>query len=190
MIQNQGIHVNLLVSAQILPALEIIQLEHRITEPYLLSLYYNSSIVPPGREDLWAKGIYAGFENDFIVSTHLLAPQIEHLIRYQIKAHDLKTTTLDSLGIETENGLSTLLDSPNIAKVISPNLLFELKALLSDSIGPNLRNNVAHGLAETNTFYSVYAVYFWWLCLHLLINSVPWKRPTEPNENSPMDDAI
>ena len=66
-----------------------------------------------------------------------------------------------------------MLDNPDIEKVMDKNLIFEFKALLSDAVGPNLRNEMAHGLLEADEARSVYAIYLWWLCLRLVINAIP-----------------
>ena len=177
MVQHYGLQVGLIVQAKILPALHVINAEHQITESILAELCRSSHIIPQEREGLWAKGLFFGFDNDFIVSTHLLTPQLEHLVRILMKQNGIKTTTLDSNGIETENGLSTLLGNPDIGKTMDKNLIFEFKALLADPIGPNLRNEVAHGLIEADGAMSVYAIYLWWLCLRLGIKTILWKRP-------------
>ena len=153
-----------------MPALQIVNLEHRLTEEDLFRFCQESTAIPINREELWAKGLYFGFEHYFLSSTHLLAPQVEHFVRTQMKQSGLKTTTLDSKDIETENGLSALMDHPDINKVFDQNLAFELKALLADSLGSNLRNKVAHCLLEAGEAMSSYGVYFWWLCLRLVIN--------------------
>jgi len=178
MIRCHGLVASFVVQAGIVPALLVINEEHRITEEMMLSLCRNSNMIPTGREELWAKGLFAGFDRDFIVSTHLLVPQVEHLVRAVMKNNDLKTTTLDSAGIETENGLSALLDNPDIEKAVAKNIVFEFKALLADPIGPNLRNQLAHGLLEADGAMSAYAIYLWWLCCRLIINSIAW-RPRE-----------
>lgn len=183
MVQHYGLQVGLVVQAKILPALQVINAEHRVTESSLTELCRLSRIIPPGREVIWAKGLFFGFDTAFIISTHLLIPQLEHLVRFFMKQNGIKTTTLDSTRIETENGLSTLLINPDIEKALDKNLVFEFKALLADPIGPNLRNEVAHGLIEPDGAMSVYAIYLWWLCLRLVINTIPWKRPNSAEEN-------
>ena len=176
MIQNYTIHIGLAVQANIIPAFQALIAEHRLTEGIMVSLCRNSHAIPIGREQLWAKGLYYGFEQDFIISIHLLIPQLEHFVRSIMKQHGLKTTTLDSRGIETENGLSTLLDNSEIDKYLGADFTFELRALLAHSIGPNLRNEVAHGLLEADAAMSAYSIYFWWLCLRIVVNSIPWTQ--------------
>ena len=43
----------------------------------------NSKFIPKEREYIFAKGLYAGFQNDFILSSHLLIPQIENSLKFQ-----------------------------------------------------------------------------------------------------------
>ena len=59
--------------------------------------------------------------------------------------------------------MSTLIELPEVEQVFGKNLAFELKALYCDPFGPNLRNELAHGLLEENACVSTYAVYAWWL---------------------------
>lgn len=184
MINNKLNHVGLIVQGVIFPALSVITLEHRITEADLLFLCRNSAIVPRDRAGLWAKGLYYGFEEKFIESTHILPFQVEHWIRVELKMRNHKTTVLKD-GVETEKGLSTLLDDEHISEVLDENLLFELKAVLTDHLGPNFRNNVAHGLMDPREGLTAHPMYLWWLCLKLVVNNVPWKpQPTGDNDST------
>lgn len=172
MIQEYQMSLSLIVQAHLLPAFEVILLEHRISMHEIFELCLQSTLIPRDRILLWAKGLYFGFEKDYISALHLLIPQVENLVRALMKSKKIKTTTLDTEGVETENGLSTLLDNDRIGEVIEENLLFELKTLLTDSRGLNLRNEVAHGLINSNFGISEYSFYVWWVCLRLLIRSI------------------
>jgi hypothetical protein len=98
-------------------------------------------------------------------------PQLEHTVRHHLKRVGAKTTNLDGDGIETENGLSTLMEMPEAEKVFGKDLVFELRALLCDAFGPNLRNELAHGLLDDYACRSVYSIYTWWLALKLVFNN-------------------
>lgn len=182
MLQSYIMQIGLTAQAYILPALEVINIEHRITERDLFTLCQNSRIIPPNREALWAKGLYFGFEKDFVISSHLLIPQIENLVRYVLKQNHIKTTTLDTDGIETENGLSTLLKEPIIESIFGEDLAFDMKALLVEPIGGNLRNEIAHGLSEYNDLMSYNSVYLWWLWLKLILNNAYIEISTEEED--------
>jgi len=130
-----------------------------------------SPVVPHGREGIVGKGLFAGFEKDFVTATHLLVPQVEHVVRWHLKARNVKTTVLDANGIENEVGLSSLLDLSEVEEIFGKDLTFELKALFADPFGPNLRNEVAHGLLEYDAAQSVYAIYAWWFFFRLVFKT-------------------
>ncbi|HEY1084061.1 MAG TPA: DUF4209 domain-containing protein, partial [Prosthecobacter sp.] len=44
----------------------------------------------------------------------------------------------------------------------------DLRAILVDKFGCNLRNELAHGLVTEGYFHQPAARYFWWLVLHIL----------------------
>jgi hypothetical protein len=171
MIRDYGILVGIVVQGDIWPALEVLLLEHRLREADFIGLASQSPIVPKGRERLFGKALFAGYDRDFVTAIHLLVPQIEHMVRVHLKRAGAKTTTLDINGIENENGLSTLMDLSETEKVFGEDLSFELKALFCDSFGPNLRNELAHGLLDDDACQSVYAIYAWWFGLRLVFNT-------------------
>lgn len=49
-------------------------------------------------------------------------------------------------------------------RIIGEDLLFDLQSLMVEpGFGTNLRNQLAHGLMDTDQFYADEAVYAWWL---------------------------
>ena len=183
MIQDYQIAVSLVVQVCIWPALEILLLEHRLQEADFINLSRRSPIVPIGRERLFGKALYAGYDRDFVTALHILVPQIEHMVRLHLKARGVSTTNRNSNGIENENGLSTLMDFPETKKIFGENLSFEIKALFCDPVGANLRNELAHGLIDYEACYSPYSIYAWWLGLQLVFNVFWNARHTSPESN-------
>ncbi|RQT77217.1 DUF4209 domain-containing protein [Burkholderia cepacia] len=183
MIHDYQILINIVVHGDIWPAHEVLLQEHRLREDDFIGLASQSPIVPRGRERLFGKALYAGFDRDFTVSMHLLAPQIEHMVRFHLKNAGVKTTNLDIDGIENENGLSTLMGLPETETVFGKDLSFEIKALFCDALGPNLRNELAHGLLDDDSFQSIHAIYAWWMGLRLVFNTF-WNaaRRTESDK--------
>lgn len=182
MIRDYGNLVSIVVQGDIWPALEVLLLEHRLREADFVGLARQSPIVPKDRASLFGKGLFAGYERDYVTALHLLVPQIEHMVRVHIKQAGAKTTNLDKDGIQNENGLSTLMDLPEVEEVFGKDLAFELKSLFCDPFGPNLRNELAHGLLDEDTCHSPFAIYAWWLGLRLVFNTwwnMAHKNPTE-----------
>lgn len=171
MVRDYGILVSIVVQGDIWPALEVLLLEHRLRETDFVGLARQSPIVPKDRAALFGKALFAGYDRDFVVALHLLIPQIEHMVRVHLKQAGAKTTNLDKDGIENENGLSTLMDLPEADTVFGKDLAFELKTLFCDAFGPNLRNELAHGLLDADACHSPFAIYAWWLGLRLVFNT-------------------
>ena len=171
MIRGYGTLVSCAVHGVIWPALEVMLLEHRLREADFVEFASQSPIVPKGRERLFGKALFAGYDRDFVTALHVLTPQIEHMVRFHLKQYGAKTTTLDSNGRESENGLSTLMKLSAADKVFGEDLAFEIRALFCDAFGPALRNELAHGLLDYDAYHTSYAIYAWWLGLRLVFNS-------------------
>ena len=136
----------------------------------------NNPFVPPGRENLFIKGLYAGLIGDFITSTHILIPQIENSVRYLLSNRGAITSGIDTKnnGIQKEDNLNaTLFPSkyPQIASIFDEDTLFDLQGLLIEKSGSNLRNRMAHGLINDNEFSSPIFSYLWWVTLRLCFSA-------------------
>jgi hypothetical protein len=149
------------------PARDQINLEHSVRVKDLLPIVSDSPFVPPEREYLFAKGLYAGLTGDFFTSTHILIPQIENSIRYLLWNRGVLPSGLDNRGIQNEYHLTTTLYCPEITSIFDEDTLFDLKSLLVEHSGSNLRNCMAHGLINDNGFLSPLMSYLWWLTLRL-----------------------
>lgn len=171
MVKHYGMELGLVVQGEIWPALEIMRLEHRLRADDFINIANRSPIVPTDRKRLMGLALFAGYDNDFVAALHILVPQIEHMVRWHLKAASIKTTTLDKDGIENENGLSTLIELPEVTTIFGEDLAFELKALFCDAFGPNLRNKLAHGLLTEEECQSTYAIYAWWLGVKIVFNT-------------------
>ena len=171
-IKNFGIHMHLAVEGCILPALEQIQKEHLFPKEFLIQLCKLSAIVPDKREILVANALYQGFGWDFRSAIHLLAPQVENIVRQLLKQNGLVTTHTDQDGIENEMGLSSLVNMEQARGILGDDLWFELQAVFTDSLSANLRNEVGHGLLDDDTSNSLYSVYAWWMVLRLVVRNV------------------
>lgn len=146
--------------------------ENKIKETDLLPLVINNPFVPPGREKLLIKGLYAGLIGDFITSNHILIPQIENCVRYLLSNRGAITSGIDNKnnGIQKEDNLNTTLfptKYPQITSIFDEDTLFDLQGLLIEKSGSNLRNRMAHGLINDNDFSSPIFSYLWWVTLRL-----------------------
>lgn len=152
---------------QITPAVEQIKEEHAVRMRDFAFLVLDNPFVPGGREGLYARGLYAGFQGDFVVSTHLLIPQIENSIRVILQGAGVVTSTLSSSDVQEERDHGWLLHHDAISRCFQPEIAYHLRALLIERFGGNLRNEMAHGLISEPNFYSAAAYYLWWLTLRI-----------------------
>ena len=159
----QSLHAQMYIE----PAINQINLEHNVIIKDFISIISYSPFVPPNREYLFAKGLYAGLTGDFITSTHILIPQIENSIRYLLSQRGVLTSGIDNYGIQKEHQLSTTLYSQEIESIFDEDTVFDLKGLLIENSGSNLRNRIDHGLINDNGFLSPLMSYLWWLTLRL-----------------------
>lgn len=160
--------VNLAAQSRIIPALNVLKTEHYLSLDDFHIIASNSSIVPPGRERLFAKGLYAGYNGDYVTALHLLTPQVENMVRYHLNEVGVTTSTLDLDGIMMEIGLSSLLEKSEVEQIFGEEISYEICALFCHQLGSNFRNNIAHGLAGEDECNSLHGVYTWWFVLRLV----------------------
>lgn len=158
---------NIYASAIVNSARYQINLEHNASIEDFAFIVINNPFIPPGREMIYARGLLDGLRGDFLVSTHLLIPQIEHSIRYLMEQQGCIVSGLDDRGVQDEHNINVLIRRPELVEILGEDIVFDLKGLLVHRFGTNLRNHMAHGLVEYSGFFTDDNSYLWWLTLHL-----------------------
>lgn len=102
-----------------------------------------------------------------LVAVPVLVPQVEYLLRKIVESR-MVTTALDPDGTQREVALGTLLESPEMAQVIGDDWAWDLRVLLTERAGRNLRNAVAHGLLHDGEISSTAGLYLWFTTIRLL----------------------
>ena len=177
MVRSYALGHGLIAQGILAPALSVLQLEQRYSETDFIYLASESGLVPIGHEAVFGKGLMSGFRGDFLTAIHLLAPQVENIVRAHLVSSGVATTTIDANGLENEIGMSSLLDRPEVEQIFGPDISTELDLLFCQKTGPNLRNSVAHGLIGDGRGGGSDLVYAWWFCLRLAV--IPfWNRRT------------
>jgi hypothetical protein len=183
MIKASARRSDIAARALIDPALDVIRQQCHLSPQDFYVIAQLSTLVPGDRTDLVAKGLYAGYCRDFVQAIHILMPQFEHMVRVVLKEAGAQTTSRQD-DIEMELGLSALVELPQMKERFGEHLTFTVRALMCKPLGPNLRNQVAHGLAGSNLCNSGYGVYAWWLILALVVEGFRMMQQTE-EENNP-----
>lgn len=127
----------------------------------------DNPFVPPGREYIFALGLHAGLTRNPIAAASILVPQVENSIRDLLEREGVKTSVLRRDGTQADSTLEGLLKEEKLKGILGEDAIFDLRGLLVEEFGTNLRNSVAHGLVSQNGFFSPRVTYFWWLILHL-----------------------
>lgn len=78
-----------------------------------------------------------------------------------LKRNDVYTLFDEERGVESEKSLNALLDMTKTKEVFGAGIVMEMKAMLVVQGGPNLRNDIAHGLLDDNSAWSYSALYMW-----------------------------
>jgi hypothetical protein len=149
------------------PARQQVIAEHAAQRVDLMFLVQDNPFVPIGREGLFLRGLHAGLHGDIVLALHLLLPQIENSIREIFTARGVITSKLESDATQDERDLGWMLTHPEMAKIFGDGLAFDLRGVLVERFGHNLRNDVAHGLLAEPQMLTPGALYAWWLTLRL-----------------------
>ena len=152
----------------ICPALEVMHKEHEITENDFLKIVRACPIIPPNRYAFFVKGLWAGYNYDYITSLHILTNQIEYIIRVMLRALGVNTKLSDDDSNETEKSINSLIEAPELSKVLHQNIIDEIKLLFCNPIGLNIRNNICHALVTSEEFNSTGYIYAWWFILRFV----------------------
>lgn len=179
-VKQHGYRVSLVVYGLITPILDVLRDEQILGESEFLHITRRSSVVPPQNEFAFAVGLAAGLQGEWLTAINVLAPQVENMIRQLLKSAGVRTSVVEEDGTENEVGLSALLATEAAEDLCGVDLLYELKAVFTDPLGPNLRNEVAHGLLIDAAAYGPAVVYAWWLVLKIVVTPVvlAMQRPS------------
>lgn len=168
MVRTVFFHSQMLGKGIIQPAQAVLTTEHRFSRQYMVSLCVESPTVPEGHETLWGDGLALGLGGNYGAAVSVLLPQLEQVVRVMLRRNDVHTLFVDEHGVESEKSLNALLGMTETEGIFGAGMVMEMKAMLVVQGGPNLRNDVAHGLLDDNSAWSYSALYMWWFCLRLV----------------------
>ncbi len=159
-----------------------IWLEHRPTLDDLQFLVLQNPFIPPGHEGLFLKAIAAGFRGDLDIVTHFLVPQIEEMIRHILRRAGHITSKLDAKLIQEQRLLGTLLAMPETEEMLGKDHIFELRGLLCEKFGHDLRNRLAHGFVTHSDCWTSEVLNVWWLVIRFLCFPIAQMQSGEPKQ--------
>lgn len=159
----------LLARVAIRRAIDVLQTKFEPTMADVMGILHQSPVTPHGHEWSLARGLLAGLNHDWHEAATFLIPQAEPFVRAAFKRNGVHTLSKNAEGTEEEKSLSELLGHPDINSVLHPDIVLELKALLTHKSGHNLRNRYGHGLIADDELANVGTIVLWWTMLRLIL---------------------
>lgn len=138
-------------------------------EKDILFLTTDNSIIPEGRESIFAEALYHGLKGDLYVALHILAPQVENLFRGIAEMAGGITVTLRDDGVSEEKTLASIFDIPELQDCYDADILFLFQGLMNKRAGANLRNLIAHGILDESDAYKGTSLYFFAAVMRVLM---------------------
>jgi lysyl-tRNA synthetase class 1 len=130
---------------------------------------------------LLVEGIRAWERNDQVKAAHVLIPQIERALRKIADDLGVPVTRAHPKvsGTSVAIGMGEILYNDKVAEALGTDATLHFQALYADPRGMNLRNEIAHGLMDSNQFY--------WHLGNLIVHSLLilglWKEFAKRRKN-------
>ena len=172
----RGVDLGYQVDSQtgIVPAINQLNFEHSLGLEDMVDLVVHNPFVPPGHEELFARGFLAGFRWNLAESLSILVPQLENSLRHVLAGAGNEVTTRDKHGLQNFVQMGTMLSKhrQDLEAILGTDIVQELRVLFVDQNGADLRNRIAHGLMSHEEFFHHASIYAWWFIFRLTIHPV------------------
>jgi hypothetical protein len=175
-------HAGKVALARLQPARDQLRIEQNYRLADFVTIAKHSPIVPADRAGIVGRGLYAGYCGEMVDAMHILMPQFEHIVRHVLQGAEALTAHHKD-GLDMEVALASLLDRPQMAEEFGDGLKLAIHAIMCDRAGPNLRNDVAHGLVNEEACESAYALYAWWQVMQLVTETAAATAGTGDDES-------
>jgi len=141
-----------------------------LTVKEIVNYLYKSPIFDKRRKELLIRGIESYLNRDFLVSLHILIPQIEAIIRNLAEKIGIPILKSSRSGGFFYRTLDELLREEGIISVLGEDMCLYFRVLLTDPRGWNIRNDVCHGISGPENFNQMVAdrIFHVLLCLALV----------------------
>ncbi len=142
----------------------------KLSTEKIIDYLYESPIFDERRKEFLIKGIEAYLNGDYIVSLHILIPQIEAIIRNLSEKIGIPILKPSRTGGFFYRTLDDLLRDERTIRALGEDMCLYFRILLTDPRGWNLRNEVCHGISELEQFNQIEAdrIFHALLCLALV----------------------
>jgi hypothetical protein len=168
------VDINMRASIMVLRSAEIIYTRFQPSFHAIKEIVVASLIPPKEQSESIARGLHAGFTDDWLAASVYLIPSMEPFVRMQLKRIGAHTAGVNEDGTQRERTLGELLEMPEAERFFGRGLVFELQAHLTDQDGFNLRNAYCHGLLSDDSLQNIGIMSLWWLIWRMIL--FPWHN--------------
>lgn len=153
------------------PAYEIVKSEHVFQQRDFASLVEHSLFLPEHQRKCWTNALWCGWQGHFFEAELFIAPLMESLVRSFLSPRGVKVSYYRKEdNAEQYEALGSLMKQVDKeGNIMLPELSQEIKDLFCDTVGPNVRNVVAHGLFDDDEINSFVPFYAWFFALRLVM---------------------
>ena len=125
-----------------------------MTADTVLQLLDESPLIASERKEIVRRGIQAYMEEDYLVSCHLLVPQLEAAIRrlFALNGANIMRQKQNPIEGSEYMSLDSLLATEEALSYMGEDITNYLRNLLTDQYGWNIRNQLSHGLLGLDSF--------------------------------------
>jgi hypothetical protein len=178
--RGEAIRRNLIATAQIEVARQVIMAQHVVHEEMLASLLQQSPFVPPELIATFSRAFLRFFQGDFASAIYILTPLVENSLRHVLKSYGNDVTKFDDATQTQQNlTISQLFGQmrEELGAAFTKPITTDIENVFLNRPGPHLRHDIAHGLAHDGTPYGPDAVYACWLIFRLcLLPLFPYRH--------------
>ena len=141
-------------------------------------------VIPPQHAYGVMRGLHAGLSGEWIVAAHILAPKFESILRYILEKKGVETSFIREDLTQPNKTAGMVVDLAEEKNALSDDWIFELRGILLQKTGYDLRNRIAHGFAtDAECYETAGTINSWWLILRMCFSAQEFF-PHDPQPSS------
>jgi len=171
--ENHRMYMQNLIANMILPGIQATIISNNFTKQQVHDICRQSVVLRSDRLSNATSALYSGLQLRFSESLHLCVPLLENIVRDVLRSQGKETSRITENGVQIEHGLSGLIESGQMEPIFGKNITFSIWSYFTNHMGPNLRNEIAHGLANDISSKNLNSIYAWWFLVWVIVSYHP-----------------
>ncbi|GIO99027.1 hypothetical protein J14TS5_41130 [Paenibacillus lautus] len=155
-----------------------IAIEKGLTADVFIATFEKWPLLYENNAKIIRTGISRFFEKDYISCLHILVPQLEACVRNLFAQAGYPTTTIKKGNTQHEETFTSFLENPKVIESFGKHYYKYLTFVTVEQTGLNLRNNIAHGLIDSEACNEATCM----MVLHLFLSLTRHVLSPQDNE--------